>query len=116
MANSTHVCNMDIRHITALKDEMACRVANLTGIMFMAIDIASQWLFYVDSDNHALMQYSLIFNVTTPITEAGPNVTGACVFIYINVLGFFFREHGLMHCSSDIIVHMPTTELEFFMP
>lgn len=108
---------MDIRHITALKDEMACRVANLTGIMFMAIDIASQWLFYVDSDNHALMQYSLIFNVTTPITEAGPNVTGACVFIYINVLGFFFvNMHGLMHCSSDIIVHMPTTELEFFMP
>lgn len=89
VANSTHVCNMDIRHITALKDEMTCRVANLTGIMFMAIDIASQWLFYVDSDNHALMQYSLIFNVTTPITEAGPNVTGACVFIYINVLGSF---------------------------
>lgn len=89
VANSTHVCNMDIRHITALKDEMTCRVANLTGIMFMAIDIASQWLFYVDSDNHALMQYSLIFNVTTPITEAGPNVTGACVFIYINVMGFF---------------------------
>lgn len=106
---------MDIRHITALKDEMTCRVANLTGIMFMAIDIASQWLFYVDSDNHALMQYSLIFNVTTPITEAGPNVTGAFVFICINVLGFFFREHGLMHCSPDINVNMPTTELEFFM-
>lgn len=61
--------------------------------MFMAVDIASQWLFYVDSDNHILMQYSMIFNVTTPITNAGPNVTGVCVCISlykINV-GFFFH-------------------------
>ena len=42
----------------------------------MAVDIANQWLFYVDSDNHVLMQYSMIFNATTAITDAGPNVTG----------------------------------------
>ena len=76
LANSTHVCNMDIRHITALKDEMFCHAANLSGILFMAVDIANQWLFYVDSDNHVLMQYSMIFNATTAITDAGPNVTG----------------------------------------
>ena len=67
---------MDIRHITALKDEMFCHAANLSGILFMAVDIANQWLFYVDSDNHVLMQYSMIFNATTVITDAGPNVTG----------------------------------------
>ena len=67
---------MDIRHITALKDEMFCHAANLSGILFMAVDIANQWLFYVDSDNHVLMQYSMIFNATTAITDAGPNVTG----------------------------------------
>ncbi|XP_011412220.3 low-density lipoprotein receptor-related protein 1B [Magallana gigas] len=94
VANSTHVCNMDIRHITALKDEMTCRVANLTGIMFMAIDIASQWLFYVDSDNHALMQYSLIFNATTPITEAGPNVTG---------FAYDWLDNNILWSESDIL-------------
>lgn len=87
MANSTHICNMDIRHITALKDDMSCKVANLSGIMFMAVDIASQWLFYVDSDNHILMQYSMIFNVTSRITDAGPNVTGVYISQYeINVV------------------------------
>ena len=79
LANSTHVCNMDIRHITALKDEMFCHAANLSGILFMAVDIANQWLFYVDSDNHVLMQYSMIFNATTVITDAGPNVTGELI-------------------------------------
>lgn len=87
MANSTHICSMDIRHITALKDDMSCKVANLSGIMFMAVDIASQWLFYVDSDNHILMQYSMIFNVTSRITDAGPNVTGVYISLYeINVV------------------------------
>lgn len=87
MANSTHICNMDIRHITALKDDMSCKVANLSGVMFMAVDIASQWLFYVDSDNHILMQYSMIFNVTSRITDAGPNVTGVYISLYkINVV------------------------------
>ena len=45
----------------------------------MAVDIANQWLFYVDSDNHVLMQYSMIFNATTVITDAGPNVTGELI-------------------------------------
>nr|XP_022323721.1 low-density lipoprotein receptor-related protein 1B-like [Crassostrea virginica] len=94
LANSTHVCNMDIRHITALKDEMFCHAANLSGILFMAVDIANQWLFYVDSDNHVLMQYSMIFNATTAITDAGPNVTG---------FAYDWIDNNILWSTSDIL-------------
>lgn len=67
---------MDIRHITALKEDMFCHAANLSGIKYMAVDIANQWLFYVDSELNVVMQYSMIFNISTTIYEATPNVTG----------------------------------------
>ncbi|XP_056013099.1 low-density lipoprotein receptor-related protein 2-like [Ostrea edulis] len=76
LANATHICNMDIRHITALKEDMFCHAANLSGIKYMAVDIANQWLFYVDSELNVVMQYSMIFNISTTIYEATPNVTG----------------------------------------
>ncbi|XP_062572883.1 low-density lipoprotein receptor-related protein 1B-like [Saccostrea cucullata] len=94
LANSTHICSMDIRHITALKEDMFCHAANLSGIMFMAVDIANQALHYVDSELHVIMQYSMIFNVSTTLTDAGPNVTG---------FGYDWIDDNVVWSTSDIM-------------
>ncbi|KAK3087954.1 hypothetical protein FSP39_012741 [Pinctada imbricata] len=99
LGNTTHICHLDIRQITALKEAHRC-YTNFTKLRWLVPDTERNMLYYIDEKNEQLTQFSLSTNKSEPLTNSEKNVTGLA-YDWINKNVFWAEgSSGNIHVYS----------------